>query len=163
MAQVKLKGNSVKTNGELPQVGSKAPDIRAITTDLQEKTLKDFAGKKKVICFVPSLDTSVCSTSAKKFSEKVKGRSDVALIYISADLPFALARSCLFEGVVPLSLVRSKKTAEAYGVLILDGPLEGLCARAVLVLDSADKVVYQELVGEITTEPNYDLAWKNLG
>jgi thioredoxin-dependent peroxiredoxin len=162
MAQIKLKGAPVKTNGELPKVGAKAPEVRGVDTELKSKSLADFAGKKKIICFVPSLDTPVCSMSAKKFSEAAKKRDDVALIYVSADLPFALKRSCMFDNVTPLSLVRSKKSAEDYGVLIQDGPLEGLCARAVVVVDEHGKVLFSELVKEITTEPDYGQVWESL-
>lgn len=162
MATVKLKGNSLNTNGSLPIVGQKSPEVRAIDTDLHEKTLKDYSGKKKIICFVPSLDTSVCSMSAKKFSEAVKKLSGVVVLYVSGDLPFALKRVCVAENgmdkIIPLSLVRSKKTAEDFGVLLKDGPLAGLCARAVVVLDDNDRVVYTQLVEEISTEPDYNKA-----
>lgn len=162
MARVKLKGNPLNTNGELPKVGQKSPEVRAVDTDLQEKSLKDYAGKKKIICFVPSLDTSVCSMSAKKFSEAVKKLSGVVVLYVSADLPFALKRVCVAENgmdkIIPLSLVRSKKTAEDFGMLLKDGPLAGLCARAVVVVDDKDQVVYTQLVEEISTEPDYNKA-----
>jgi thiol peroxidase len=164
MAEVKLKGNVVHTNGKLPSKGQKAPEIRGVTTDLKEKTLADFKGKKKIICFVPSLDTGTCSTSAQKFSEAVKKLPGTVVIYVSADTPFALGRVCVAENgmgqIIPLSLVRSKKTAEDYGVLLQDGGLAGLCARAVVVLDANDQVVYTQLVDEISTEPDYDSALK---
>lgn len=162
MAQVKLKGSPFKTNGELPKKGQKAPEIQGVDSALNEKTLADFRGKKKIICFVPSLDTPVCSMSAKKFSVAADQRSDVVVIYISADLPFALKRTCTVENgmknVTALSLVRSKKTAEDYGVLMQSGPLMGLCARAVVVVDADDTILYTQLVDEITTEPDYDKA-----
>ncbi len=162
MAQVKLKGSPFKTNGELPKKGQKAPGIHGVDSELKEKTLADFQGKKKIICFVPSFDTPVCSMSAKKFSEAVGQRPDTVVVYISADLPFALKRSCTAENgmknITALSLVRSKKTAEDYGVLLQNGPLEGLCARAVVVVDANDTVLYTQLVDEITTEPDYDKA-----
>jgi thiol peroxidase len=124
--------------------------------------LGDFKGKKKIICFVPSLDTAVCSMSAQKFSKAVKERPEVVVIYMSADTPFALKRVCVAENgivnIIPLSLVRSKKSAEEYGVLLQDGPLAGICARAVVVLDENDHVIYTELVDEITHEPDYDKA-----
>jgi thiol peroxidase len=162
MTEVKLKGNVVHTNGKIPSKGQKAPDIHGVDTDLKEKTLADFKGKKKIVCFVPSLDTAVCSLSAQKFSEAVKKHPGVVVIYISADTPFALKRVCVAENgmgrIIPLSLVRSKKTAEDYGVLLKDGPLAGICARAVVVLDGNDQVVYTQLVDEITHEPDYDKA-----
>lgn len=162
MAEVKLKGTPVHTNGKLPQKGQKAPAIQAIDTELKERGLSDYKGKKKIICFVPSLDTAVCSMSAQKFSEAVKKQSNVVVLYVSADTPFALKRVCVAENgmgqIIPLSLVRSKKTAEDYGVLLQDGPLAGICARAVVVLDDQDQVVYSQLVDEITQEPDYDKA-----
>ncbi|HEX2578898.1 MAG TPA: thiol peroxidase [Rhabdochlamydiaceae bacterium] len=164
MAEVKLKGNPVQTNGKLPSKGQKAPEIRGIDTDLKEKTLADFKGKKKIVCFVPSLDTAICSMSAQKFSEAVKKLPDTVVIYLSVDTPFALKRVCVAENgmgrIIPLSLLRSKKTAEDYGVLIKNGPLMGVCARSVVVLDAADHVIYSQLVDEITTEPDYDAALK---
>ena len=164
MTEVKLKGSSVHTNGKLPSKGQKAPEIRGVDTDLKEKTLVDFKGKKKIICFVPSLDTGVCSMSAQKFSEAVKKLPETVVLYVSADTPFALGRACVDENgmgqIIPLSLIRSKKTAEDYGVLLEDGGLAGLCARAIVVLDANDQVIYTQLVDEITTEPDYDQALK---
>ncbi len=164
MAEVKLKGSPIHTNGKLPLKGEKAPEIRGVTVDLIEKTLADFKGKKKIVCFVPSLDTGVCSTSAKKFSEAVKKLSGTVVIYVSVDTPFALGRVCVAENgmgqITALSLIRSKKTAEEYGILLQDGPLAGVCARSVVVLDENDKVVYTQLVDETTTEPDYDQALK---
>jgi len=166
MADVKLKGTTVHTNGKLPSKGQKAPEIQGVDTDLKEKSLSDFKGKKKIVCFVPSLDTSTCSTSAQKFSESVKKFPGTVVLYISIDTPFALKRVCVAENnmaqITPLSLVRSKKTAEDYGVLLKDGPLAGVCARAVVVLDANDQVVYSQLVDEITHEPDYDQALKAL-
>lgn len=162
MAEVKLKGSAQHTTGNLPKKGQQAPEIHGVDTDLKERSLADFKGKKKIICFVPSLDTGVCSTSAKKFSEAVKKHPGAVVLYISADTPFALKRVCVAENgmghIIPLSLIRSKKTAEEYGVLLKDGPLAGACARAVVVLDDHDRVVYTQLVDEITHEPDYDKA-----
>jgi thioredoxin-dependent peroxiredoxin len=162
MSEVKLKGTPVHTNGKLPSKGQKAPEIYGIDTDLKEKTLADFKGKKKIICFVPSLDTPVCSMSAQKFSNAVKERPGVVVLYLSVDTPFALKRVCVAENgmgrIIPLSLVRSKKTAEDYGILLKDGPLAGICARAVVVLDANDHVIYTQLVDDITHEPDYDQA-----
>lgn len=162
MAEVKLKGSPVHTNGKLPQKGQKAPEIHGIDTELKERTLSDFKGKKKIICFIPSIDTGVCSTSAQKFSEAVKKHPGTVVIYVSIDLPFAFKRVCIAENgmgqIVPLSLARSKKTAEDFGVLMQDGPLAGFCARAVFVLDDKDHVMYTQLVDEITHEPDYGKA-----
>lgn len=164
MAEIKLKGTPIHTNGNLPQKGQKAPAIHAVDTELKDKNLNDYKGKRKIICFVPSLDTPVCSMSAQKFSEAVKKHPGVVVLYISADTPFALKRACVAEHgmdqIIPLSLIRSKKTAEDYGVLVQDGPLVGLCARAVVVLDDKDHVVYTQLVDDITHEPDYEKALK---
>jgi len=170
MAEVKLKGTATQTNGKLPAKGQKAPEIRCVDVELKEKTLADFKGQKKIVCFVPSLDTAVCSMSAQKFSEAVKKIPNTVVLYVSVDTPFALKRVCVAENgqengmsrIIPLSLLRSKKTAEDYGVLIKDGPLAGVCARGVVVLDANDQVIYSQLVDEITTEPNYDAALKAL-
>lgn len=161
MATVTLQGNPIHTNGDLPAVGSQAPDFRLVNKDLADMGLKDFAGKKKLLNIVPSLDTPVCATSTKKFSDYAKGRSDLAVLIISADLPFAAGRFCTAEGidnVVTLSMMRSRNFAKDYGVLITDGPLAGITARAVVVLDADDKVVYTQLVPEIVQEPDYEKA-----
>jgi thiol peroxidase len=161
MAQVTFKGNPIHTNGELPAAGAKAPDFKLTGGDLKDVTLADYRGKKKVLNIVPSLDTSVCATSTRKFNERAGKLANTVVLVVSADLPFAQKRFCTTEGlqnVVPLSLVRGKQFAEDYGVLIEDGPLEGLCARAVVVLDENDKVVYRQLVPEIGQEPDYDAA-----
>lgn len=165
MAKVTLKGNPIHTSGELPRTGSKAPDFTLINQDLNECSLKNFKGKRKLLSIVPSLDTSVCSTSAKKFNEAMKTHPEAVALVISADLPFAQKRICgleKLENIVTLSLIRSKDFAKDYGVLIVDGPLTGVCARAVLVLDEQDRVIYEELVPEITQEPNYEAALKAL-
>jgi len=161
MATVTLKGNPIHTNGELPAVGSQAPDIRLVTTDLADVTLGDYAGKKKLLNIVPSLDTPTCAISTKKFNEHAKARDDMVVLVISADLPFASGRFCNAEGlenVVTLSMMRSRNFAKDYGVLIEDGPLAGITARAVVVLGDNDKVVYTQLVPEIGEEPDYERA-----
>ena len=161
MATVTLKGNPVATSGELPAVGQTTPDFRLVRGDLSEATLSDYAGKRKIINIVPSLDTPVCATSTKKFNDAAAGRDDIVMLVISADLPFAMGRFCGAEGVdkvVPLSLMRSRKFAKDYGVLIVDGPTAGITARAVIVIDENGKVVYTELVPEIADEPDYDAA-----
>ncbi len=161
MAQVTLKGSPIHTNGDLPPVGAKAPDFTLTTTDLQDVTLADYKGKKKILNIVPSLDTSVCATSTRKFNEAAGKLPNTVVLVISADLPFASKRFCTTEGltnVVPLSLIRGKHFAKDYGVFIEDGPLAGICARAVVVLDENDKVVYRQLVPEIGQEPDYEKA-----
>lgn len=155
--EVTLKGTICNTMGTLPKIGTNAPDFKLVDKDLKEKSLKDFSGKK-LIATVPSLDTGVCLTSAKKFDEKVKG---FTLIYVSADLPFAGARACNVENldnVHTLSMMRNKDFAVDYGILLVDGPLEGLCARAIFALDENNKILYSELVSEITEEPDYEAA-----
>jgi thiol peroxidase len=161
MAQVTLKGNPIHTNGELPAVGAKAPALKLTGGDLKDVSLADYQGKRKVLNIVPSLDTAVCATSTRKFNESAGKLPNTVVLVISADLPFAAKRFCTTEGlqnVVPLSLMRDKAFAKDYGVLLQDGPLAGLCARAVVVLDENDKVVYRQLVPEIGQEPDYDAA-----
>ena len=161
MAEITLKGNTIHTNGELPAVGSSAPDFSLVGKDLADVTLATFAGKKKLLNIVPSLDTGVCAASTQKFNSAMTGKSDAVALVISADLPFAMNRFCSAEGidnVISLSMMRSKSFAKDYGVLITDGPLAGVCARAVVVLDENNKVVYTEQVPEITQEPAYDAA-----
>jgi thiol peroxidase len=159
MQHVTLKGSPVEVIGQVLKTGTHAPEITGIDADFKERSLKEFKGKKKIICFVPSLDTAVCSLSAKKFNEKMESKSNTAVIYCSMDLPFVFKRVCEhLSHVTPLSLFHNPKIAEAYGALQSSGPLKGLCARAVFVIDEHDKVVYHELVKEITTEPDYDKA-----
>ena len=161
MATVTLKGHPIHTHGDLPEVGSRAPDFRLVNKDLQDMGLADFAGKRKLLNIVPSLDTPVCAISTRKFSEHARGRGDVAVLIVSADLPFAAGRFCSTEGidnVVTLSMMRSRSFAKDYGVLITDGPLAGIAARSVVVLDANDRVVYTELVPEILQEPDYEKA-----
>lgn len=161
MAQITLKGNPIRTNGTLPAIGAKAPDFRLVNKDLSDQSLKDFKGKRKILSIVPSLDTSVCSLSSKKFDEAIKSHPEVSVLVVSADSPFAQKRFCSHEdakNIVTLSMMRDKNFAKDYGVLIETGPLEGICARAVVVIDENDRVVYTEQVPEITQEPNYDKA-----
>ncbi|MCX6991421.1 MAG: thiol peroxidase [Chlamydiae bacterium] len=161
MAKITLKGTPVHTSGDLPQVGSKAQDFILINDKLSPMNLNDFAGKVKILYTVPSLDTATCSLSTKKFSEALASHPEVAMLVISADLPFAQGRFCGSENIKnihTLSLMRTKQFATDYGVLITDGPLEGLTARAIIVLGKDDVVLYTELVSEIAQEPNYDKA-----
>ena len=157
MAQITLKGNPIHTVGELIQSGQ-APDFKLVDKDLKDLTLKDFSGQKKVITTVPSLDTGVCSLMTKHLNDLAKKHPQVAFITVSADLPFAQARFCKGEdvqNVVTLSMMRSKDFGRDYGVLIVDGPLSGILARSVLVLNEQNQVTYAELVSEIGMEPNF--------
>jgi thiol peroxidase len=161
MASVTLGGNPINVSGSFPKVGETAPDFKLVGKDLKEVTLRDFAGKRKVLNIVPSLDTAVCATSARKFNEKAAGLANAVVLTVSADLPFAMGRFCTTEGiqnVIPLSLMRGREFLKNYGVEITDGPLAGVAARGVLVLDEGNKVLHSELVSEIKNEPNYDAA-----
>ena len=166
MAQTALQGNPVQLSGELPAVGSTAPDFSLTAGDLSDVSLATYAGKKKLLNIVPSLDTGVCAASTKKFNDMMAGRADAVALVISADLPFASGRFCGAEGitnVINLSMMRSRNFAKDYGILINDGPLAGITARAVVVLDANNQVVYTQLVPEITQEPDYDAAMAALG
>ncbi|MCY1401452.1 Thiol peroxidase [compost metagenome] len=161
MAQVTLKGNPVQVNGQLPQVGAQAPAFSLVSANLSDVTLKDFAGKRKVLNIFPSIDTPTCATSVRTFNAKAADAANTVVLCISADLPFAQARFCGAEGldnVQNLSTLRGREFIENYGVAIADGPLTGLTARAVVVLDENDKVLHSELVKEIADEPNYEAA-----
>ena len=161
MTAITLQGTAINTNGELPAVGSQAPDFNLVDVELNDCRLADYAGKKKLLNIVPSLDTPVCATSTQKFNQHAASHDNTVMLVIAADLPFAMGRFCTGESidkVIPLSMMRSRNFAKDYGVLITDGPLAGITARAVVVLDENDKVVYTELVPEIAQEPDYDKA-----
>ncbi len=165
MAQVTLKGNPLHTAGELPGVGASAPDFRLVKTDLGEATLKDFAGKRVVLNIFPSLDTPTCATSVRTFNKRASEKPNTVILCISADLPFAQKRFCGAEGlenVVPASTFRNAGFLDAFGVGLVDGPLKGLCARSVVVVDEQGKVIHTELVAETANEPNYDAALAKL-
>lgn len=164
MASVTLKGNKTNTSGNLPKVGGKAPDFTLVKIDLARVGLKDYAGKKKVLNIFPSVDTPVCATSVRKFNEKAAGKTGTAVLCISADLPFAHKRFCGAEGITGVESLSTlgSNFAKDYGLQIVDGPLAGLCSRAVIVLDPEDKVLYTEQVPEIAQEPNYEAALKAL-
>lgn len=166
MATVTRRGSVCHTNGELPATGSPAPDFKLTRGDLSDVSLADFAGKKKLLNIVPSLDTPTCARSTQKFNEHAKNHPDTVVLIVSADLPFAQGRFCTgehLENVVPLSMMRSRNFAKDYGVLIEDGPMAGITARAVVVLDENDTVVYTQLVTEIAEEPDYEAALAALG
>ena len=161
MAKVTLGGSPVTVNGNLPKKGDTAPDFTLTGKDLKDVGLKDFAGKRKVLNIVPSLDTPVCAKSTKVFNEKAGSLPDTVVLVISADLPFAAGRFCTAEGVnnvVTLSTVRGGDFSRNYGVALADGPLKGLTARAVVVLDARNKVLHSQLVPEIKNEPDYAAA-----
>ncbi len=165
MAKITLEGNEINTNGDLPAVGSEAPDFSLTKADLADVGLANYAGKKKLLNIVPSLDTGICAASTKKFNEEISAKSNSVALVISADLPFAQGRFCSAEGienVETLSMMHSRNFAKDYGVLITDGPLAGITARAVVVLDESNKVLYTELVPEIAQEPDYDSALAHL-
>lgn len=161
MAKVTLKGTPIHTNGDLPKTGSEAPDFTLTKGDLSDVSLADFSGRKKILNIVPSLDTGVCAASARAFNEKAAGLGDAVVLTISNDLPFAQSRFCESNGidrVVALSQLRDREFGRRYGVELTDGPMAGLLARAVVVLDEQNTVRYTELVPEIAQEPNYEGA-----
>ena len=160
MAQITLKGNPFHTSGDIPSVGSTAPDFTLVAGDLSDASLATYAGKKKVLNIFPSVDTGICALSVKRFNADAAGREDTVVLNISADLPFAQGRFCGAEGVedaVSLSSFRSS-FAQDYGLEIVDGPLAGLASRVVLVLDANNTVLHAEQVPEIAQEPDYAAA-----
>lgn len=165
METVHFNGIECHTYGNLPKVGDTAPAFSLVDTGLKEVTEKDFPGKKIVLNIFPSLDTPVCATSVRKFNMEAGEKKNVAVLCISMDLPFAMQRFCTandIKNVVPLSAFRSPKFSQEYGVQLIDGPLAGLLARAVVILDENANVIYRELVDEITKEPDYEAALKML-
>ena len=161
MANITLKGNPINTSGDLPAVGSSAPNFKLVAADLSEKTLADFAGKNVIINIVPSFDTPTCAMSVKRFNEAVGELGETVIVNVSKDLPFAQKRFCAdnsLEHITNLSAFRCNKFGEDYGIAFADGPLLGLLARGIVVLDGEGKVTYTELTPEIADEPNYDAA-----
>ncbi|MDR2949021.1 MAG: thiol peroxidase [Prevotella sp.] len=161
MSQVTFKGSPVNISGQLPAVGTTAPEFVLVKSDLSEVSLKDLKGKNVILNIFPSLDTGVCAASVRKFNKEAANLPNTVILAVSADLPFAAGRFCTTEGIEnvhPASVFRNPEFAKAYGVLTLDGPLKGLLARSVVVLDTEGKVLYNELVAETTNEPNYDAA-----
>jgi len=159
MTTITFKGSPVHTSGDLPPVGSQAPDFTLVGGDLSEKHLSSYTGKR-VLNIFPSIDTGICAMSVRAFNQKAASRPGVAVLNISMDLPCAATRSCAAEGIegaVTLSAFRSS-FAEQYGLKMIDGPLAGLCSRVVIVVDEKGKIVYQEQVPEIGQEPQYDRA-----
>jgi thiol peroxidase len=165
MATITFKGNPVKTSGNLPAVGSQAPDFTLVKSDLSSLTLRDLKGKKLLLNIFPSLETSVCSASIRKFNQLAAGLNNTQVLAISKDLPMAHGRFCTTEGlenVTGLSGFRDTSFGKTYGVDTLEGPFAGLYARSVVIIDESGKVVYTELVPETTHEPDYDKALKAL-
>ena len=161
MATITHRGNTVHTIGELPAVGSRAPDFRLTDVNLNDVSLADFRNKKKLLNIFPSIDTPTCAMSTRKFNVYAAGNPDAVIIMVSADLPFAQQHFCSVENthnVKTLSMMRDRDFAKDYGVLLLDGLFQGITARAIVVIDENDKVVYTELVPEIRQEPNYEKA-----
>lgn len=159
--QITLKGNPINLDGTFPEVGQQAPNFQLTTASLSDVSLAEYAGKKKVLSILPSLDTPVCATSTQKFNQAVSDKDGVQLLVVSGDLPFAAGRFCEANSAgatVTLSTMRNQEFASNYGVLMSDGPLAGLTARAVLVLDEDNQVLHAELVPEIAQEPDYDAA-----
>lgn len=161
MAQVMLKGNPFHTSGELPKVGTVAPGFTLTRPNLADISPAEFKGQRVVLNIFPSLDTATCATSVRKFNAQANEVPNTVVLCISADLPFAAGRFCAAEGldkVIPASTFRSPEFGPAFGVTLTDGPLRGLLARSVVVLDETGKVIHTQLVGEIADEPDYAAA-----
>ena len=161
MAHVTLKGTAFTTSGDLPTPGLKAPDFTLTRTDLSDISLLDYRGPRIVLNIFPSVDTPVCSATVRRFNEEISKRDNAIVLCISRDLPFAHARFCETEGlkdVIPLSEMRHRDFGASYGLHLQQGPMAGLLARAVFVLDEVGTIVYQQLVEEITEEPDYQAA-----
>ena len=165
MTKITLKGNPINTVGSLPHTGNSAPEFILTKTELTDVTLADFKGKKIILNIFPSLDTSVCATSVRRFNAEAEKLNNTVVLCVSRDLPFAHNRFCTVEGlknVIPLSELRNIDFGKDYGVVITDGPLEGLFSRAIVVINEAGKVVYTEQVPEIAQEPDYEKALNSL-
>jgi len=161
MATVTLEGNPLEVLGHFPQLGESVHSFMLVDKNLNDVSLSQFEGKRKILSIVPSIDTPVCATSTRQFNQEASRLDNVVVLVISADLPFAQARFCGAEGlnnVIMLSTLRGRDFSKDYGVLIKTYPLAGLCARAVIVLDEHDRVIYSQLVPEVTDEPDYDAA-----
>jgi thioredoxin-dependent peroxiredoxin len=161
MTQITFKGNPVRTSGSLPQPGTQAPDFKVVKADLSPMTLNEFKGKKVILNIFPSLDTSVCAASVRRFNVEAAKLKDIVVLCISRDLPFAQKRFCAAEGienVITGSEYRDSSFSKAYGVQIEDGVLEGLFSRAIVVVNTQGKIVYSEQAPEITEEPDYEKA-----
>ena len=165
MKTITIGGNTVHLAGDLPAVGKKAPEFGAVKRDLSVAHLSDFAGKRVVLNIFPSLDTPVCAASVRRFNKEAGSLDNTVVLCISKDLPFAQSRFCTtegLEGVVALSTFNDNSFDEGYGLLLAEGGLKGLYARTVIVLDEKGKIIYEELVSELKTEPNYEAAINSL-
>lgn len=165
MVKVTFKGTPVNTQGELPKTGKKAPDFTLVKGDLSNLKLSDLKGKRIVLNIFPSLDTSVCATSVRKFNEMASKLKNTVILAISKDLPFAQSRFCTTEGinnVIAVSDFRGTDFSKNYGIQMADGPLAGLLARSVVVIDENGEIIYEELVPEIAQEPNYEAVLATL-
>ena len=165
MTKITLKGNTINTGGELPAVGSMAKDFNLVATDLSVKTLGDFKGKKLVLNIFPSIDTGTCAASVRNFNKRAADLDNTTVLCISRDLPFAQARFCGAEGiedVVMLSDFDTGQFARNYGLNLIDGPMKGLNSRCIVIIDEEGKIAYTQQVAEISEEPDYDHALKNL-
>ena len=166
MALVKFLGGTYRTFGELPAVGSRAPDFSLVNTELQDVTLANFMNKRKIFNIFVSIDRPVCGKSCAEFNRLAEGRDDIAMLMVSYDLPFAhrrFAKENNLEDVIGLSAIRHAGFGENYGVQIVDGPLAGMFSRAIVVLDENNTVVHKEQIEDITNEPDYGAALKALG
>jgi len=161
MAKITLKGNPVNTSGNIPAKGSKAPEFTLVKSDLSNLSLSELKGKKLVLSISPSLDTSFCATSVRKFNQVAAGKTNTMVLAITRDLPFAMGRFCTTEGitnVIALSGFRNATFGKSYGIEITDGPFTGLYARGIVVVDEKGIVTHSQLVPEIAQEPDYDAA-----
>jgi thiol peroxidase len=166
MNQITFEGTSYRTYGELPSIGSCAPDVSLVNTELQDVSLANFMGMRKVLNIFPSIDTPVCARSVVVFNRLAVNHSDIAMLMVSYDLPFAHARfhrQHALENVVGLSAIRHAGFGENYGVQIMEGPLAGMFSRAVVVLDENNTVVHREQITDIGEEPDYGAAYRALG
>ncbi len=165
MAKITLQGNPINTFSDLPKIGSKAPEFKLTAGDLSDKALDQWKGKKIILNIFPSIDTSVCANSVRRFNAEASSLKNTVVLCISRDLPFAQARFCGAEGldnVITLSSMKDESFGKEYGVKIIDGPMESLLARSVLIVDEEGKIKYTQLVPEIVEEPNYEDVLSNL-
>ena len=160
MSEIKFKGNAINTCGELPKANTALKDFTLVTTDLKEKKLEDYKGKKLVLNIFPSVDTGVCATSVRKFNEEAAGKENAVVLCISKDLPFAQSRFCAAEGIENVEMLSAFRSniGEDYGITMTEGPLKGLLSRAVIVVNEIGEVVYTEQVEDDTEEPDYKTA-----
>lgn len=158
MATITFQNNPVKTSGELPEIGHDAPPFSLANSELENITLENYAGKRKILSIVPSLDTPTCATSARKFNQKAISFKNSVVLIISADLPFAQCRFCEIEGLSDVTFLSTFRShfATDYGVQIVDSVLAGLTARAVVIIDENNKISYTQLVSELAHEPDYE-------